>query len=117
MSVSSCAGSGKAPLPTLFGHCVAKVGAMPVDEAIVELMFSAEKTVYRPNKSREQTSHKIQFQQNTVALLRSERALMIADSKSKGNHSTLAQVQKAGEKMLAVGSQWMEDVSWVSQAH
>ena len=91
---------GKA-LPTLFGHCVAKVGAMPVDEAIVELTFSAEKTVYRPNESREQTSHELQFQQNTVALLRSERALMLADSKSKGNHSTLAQVQKAGEQMLA----------------
>jgi hypothetical protein len=74
---------------------------MPVDEAFVELTFPSEKTVYRPNKSREQTSHKLQFQQNTVALLRSERAFMIAGSKSKGNHSTLAQVQKAGDQMLA----------------
>ena len=74
---------------------------MPVDEAIVELTFSAEKTVYRPNESREQTSHELQFQQSAVASLRSERAFMIAGSKSKGNHSTLAQVQKAGEQMLA----------------
>ena len=91
---------GKA-LPTLFGHCVAVVGAVPVDGSIVAVTFSAEKTVNRPNASRKQTSHELQFQQNTVALLRSERALMIADSKSKGNHSTLAQVQKAGEQMLA----------------
>ena len=42
---------GKA-LTTLFGNCVAKAGAMPVVEAIVELTFSAEKTVYRPNELR-----------------------------------------------------------------
>jgi hypothetical protein len=33
---------GKA-LPALFDHCVAVVGALPVDESVVELMFSAEK--------------------------------------------------------------------------
>jgi hypothetical protein len=88
-------------LPVLFDRCVAVVGALPVDESVVELMFSAEKTIHRKNESREQTSHELQFQQNTVALLRSERALMSATSKNKGNHSTLAQVHKAGEQMLA----------------
>jgi len=39
---------GKA-LPALFGHCVAVVGALPVDESVVELMFSEGKK-YQPEK-------------------------------------------------------------------
>jgi hypothetical protein len=114
---------GKA-LPVLFDHCVAVDGALPVDESVVELMFSAEKTIHWKNESREQTSHELQFQQNTVALLRSERALMSTTSKNKGNHSTLAQVHKAGEDARIcrevhtgpdVESGWTEDISWESQ--
>jgi hypothetical protein len=92
---------GKA-LPSLFRHCVSVVGALPVDESLVELTFSAEKTIHRPNESREKTSHELQYQLNTVAPLRSERSLMAAGSKNKGNHSTLAQVHKAGVQMLRV---------------
>jgi len=92
---------GKA-LPELYRHCVAVVGALPINESIVELTFSAEKTVHRPNESRQETSHELQYQQNTVALLRSERSLMSSDSKNNGNHHTLAQIHKAGEQMLGL---------------
>ena len=43
---------GKA-LSVLFDHCAAVVGALPVDEPVVELMFSVEKSIHRKNESRE----------------------------------------------------------------
>lgn len=87
-------------LKCLYDHCVRVVGSIPTNEDIVELTFSAEKTIHRANETRQQTSQERQYQQNVVALLRTERSQMSAGSKNKGNHSTLAQVNKAGEQMI-----------------
>ena len=76
--------------------------ALPVGQVCCRAQVVCGKN-YPPekNESREQISHEPQFQQSAVALLRSERALMSATSKGKGNHSTHAQVHQAGEQMLA----------------
>ena len=61
---------------------------------------SAENNVKRENESREATSHELQYQQNTVASLRSARAGLAAHSKNNRNQSIREQVNKAGEQML-----------------
>ena len=122
-NVESCRGDDKLvdqfarglALRPLYEHSVRVLGALPTNGSIVELMFSAEQTTHRPNESRQQTTQELQYQQNIVAPLRQERSAMAAESRNKGNHSTLAQVQKAGEQMLDVmqkySTQRMKDVA------
>jgi hypothetical protein len=95
-------------LKPLFSHCVQAIGALPVDESIVELLFSAEKTVHRPNGTRQQTTNELVYQQNKVAPLRSARVKMVGAAKISSNHETHAQVAKAGEQMLRLARDYNE---------